>query len=191
MFTDEELAAIVDEARAGLPVMATEMGREGSAAGRDGVRTVERGTCLSDQTLALMKARGTCLVATITTVTREIGDPIVAARARAVVPLRRRLIARALQAGVRLVAGTDTEYEDKYRLQDELAEFVALGLTKSAALASATSGAATCLGIDGRTGSVKPGLEADLIGVERSPLNRRVARSRRSSTTEDVNRIRP
>ena len=173
VFTDEELAAIVDEAtRAGLPVMAHAHGDDGAAAAvRAGVRTIEHGTYLSDQTLALMKARGTCLVPTITTVTRESGDPIVAARARANVPLRRRLIARALQAGVTLAAGTDTEYEDKYRLQDELAEFVDLGLTKSAALASATSGAAACLGIDRRTGSVKPGLEADLMVVDRSPLD--------------------
>ena len=171
VFTDEELAAITDEAkRAGLPVMAHAHGDEGAAAAvRAGVRTIEHGTHLSDQTLALMKERGTCLVPTITTITRERGDPIVAARARASIPLRRDLVRRALKAGVRIVAGTDVEYADQYRLQDELAEFVREGLTSDAALKSATSVAAACLAIEGRTGSVKPGMEADLIVVDRSP----------------------
>jgi imidazolonepropionase-like amidohydrolase len=173
VFNDEELSAIVDEAkRAGLPVMAHAHGDEGAAAAvRAGVRTIEHGTYLSDQTLALMKERGTCLVPTITTITRENGDPIVAARARANVPIRRALVARALEAGVRVITGTDIEYADKYGLQDEIAEFARQGMTWNAALKSATADAAACLGIDGRTGSVKPGLEADLIGVDRSPVD--------------------
>jgi imidazolonepropionase-like amidohydrolase len=152
--------------------MAHAHGDEGAAAAvRAGVRTIEHGTYLSDQTLALMKERGTCLVPTITTITRENGDPIVAARARANVPIRRALVARALEAGVRVITGTDIEYADKYGLQDEIAEFARQGMTWNAALKSATADAAACLGIDGRTGSVKPGLEADLIGVDRSPVD--------------------
>jgi imidazolonepropionase-like amidohydrolase len=34
----------------------------------------------------------------------------------------------------------------------------------------ATSVAAACLGIDGRTGSMKAGLEADLIVVDHDPI---------------------
>ncbi|HSE37769.1 MAG TPA: amidohydrolase family protein, partial [Blastocatellia bacterium] len=34
---------------------------------------------------------------------------------------------------------------------------------------AATSVAATCIGVDKRTGSIKPGMEADFIAIERDP----------------------
>ena len=37
------------------------------------------------------------------------------------------------------------------------------------AIKSATSVAASCLGVDKRTGSIKPGMEADFIAIERDP----------------------
>jgi imidazolonepropionase-like amidohydrolase len=171
-FTDEELAAATDEAkRSGLAVMAHAHGDEGAAAAvRAGVRTIEHGTYLSDQTLALMKERGTYLVPTFTTTMREEGDAIVAARQRANLPRRRAMTARALKLGVRIVAATDIEYDDKYRLQDEIVEFVRLGMSPMGAIKSATTVAAECLTIDARTGAIKPGLEADLIVVEGDPL---------------------
>jgi imidazolonepropionase-like amidohydrolase len=171
ILTDEELAAATDEAKlAGLAVMAHAHGDEGAAAAvRAGVRTIEHGTYLSDQTLVLMKERGTYLVPTFTTTMREGGDPIVAARQRANIPRKRAMTIRALKLGVKVVAGTDIEYDDKYRLQDEMAEFVRLGLSPMAAIRSATSVAAESLTIDTRTGSIRPGLEADLIVIEGDP----------------------
>ena len=171
IFTDEELAAVTDEAkRAGLAVMAHAHGDEGAAAAvRAGVRTIEHGTYLGDETLTLMKERGTYLVPTFTTTMREQGDPIVAARQRANLPRKRAMTARALKLGVRIVAGTDIEYDDKYRLQDEIVEFVRLGLSPMAAIKSATSVAAECLMISARTGSIRPGLEADLVAVDGDP----------------------
>jgi imidazolonepropionase-like amidohydrolase len=65
--------------------------------------------------------------------------------------------------------GTDIEYDDKYRLQDEMAEFVRLGFSPMAAIRSATSLAAESLAINTRTGSIKPGLEADLIAIDGDP----------------------
>src|SRR5258708_15992477 len=62
-FTDEEMAAIVDEARkTGLPVAAHAHSDEGPpAALLASVRSIEHGTYLRDDTLGLMKARGTYL----------------------------------------------------------------------------------------------------------------------------------
>ena len=117
----------------------------------------------------MMKERGTYLVPTFTTTMREQGDPIVAARQRANLPRKRAMTARALKLGVRIVAGTDIEYDDKYRLQDEIVEFVRLGLSPMAAIKSATSVAAECLMINARTGSIRPGLEADLVAVDGDP----------------------
>jgi imidazolonepropionase-like amidohydrolase len=39
------------------------------------------------------------------------------------------------------------------------------------AIRAATSVSAECLGIEKRTGTIKPGLEADLLVVERNPLS--------------------
>lgn len=49
-------------------------------------------------------------------------------------------------------------------------ELAALGMPPLEAIRAATSVAAACLGIDQRTGTVRPGLEADLIVVDADPL---------------------
>lgn len=169
--TDEELAAVIDEARrAGLTVMAHAHGDEGAAAAvRGGARTIEHGTYLSDETLALMKDRGTCLVPTMTTFLREEGDAVVAARSRANLPRLAALVARANERGIKVAAGTDIMYDDKYRQQDELVLLTQQGLSPIAAIKSATSVASECLSINARTGAIRPGLEADLIVVEGDP----------------------
>ncbi len=180
VFTDEELAAAVDEARkAGLFVAAHAHGDEGAAAAvRAGVRTIEHGTYLSDQTLALMKERGACLVPTIATVMDLIdpgGDydhPALSIRGRAMLPRLREVSARAWKMRVPIIAGTDTPYApgSRRRVADEVAELAQIGMPPMDAIKGATSTAAQCLGIEKRTGSVKPGLEADLIAVEGDPL---------------------
>src|SRR6185503_11403602 len=60
VFTDQELAAAVDEARkSGVYVAAHAHGDEGAASAvRAGVRSIEHGTYMSDATLALMKEQG-------------------------------------------------------------------------------------------------------------------------------------
>ena len=180
VYSEEELAAAVDEARrAGRLVAAHAHGDEGAAAAvRAGVRTIEHGTYLSDQTLALMKERGTCFVPTIATVADLIdpgGDydnPALSVRGRAMLPRVRDAGARGWKAGVRLVAGTDTDYGPRStrRLPDELVELVQAGVPPMDAIKAATSVAAQCLGVDQRTGALKAGLEADLVAVERDPL---------------------
>jgi imidazolonepropionase-like amidohydrolase len=173
MFTDDELAAIVEEAnKLGLPVAAHAHDAEGAAAAvRAGARSIEHGTYLTDQTLALMKQRGTYLVPTLSALAgNSQTNPIVAARYRAIAPRRRELTARALKMGIRIVAGSDVQYDDERRFQDELAALVAVGMRPMDAIKAATSIAAELLLISARTGAVKPGLEADLIAVDIDPL---------------------
>ncbi len=179
VFSDEELAAAVDEAhKANLYVAAHAHGDEGAAAAvRAGVRSIEHGTYLSDQTLQLMKDRGTYLVPTIATVLDLIdpgGDydnPVLSIRGRAMLPRVREVAAHAWKAGVKIVAGTDTGYgpSSVRRIPHEVAELVQIGMPPLDAIKAATSVAAECLGVDKRTGSVRPGLEADLLVVERDP----------------------
>ncbi|MEK6320189.1 MAG: amidohydrolase family protein [Acidobacteriota bacterium] len=180
VFTDEELAAAVDEARkSGVYVAAHAHGDEGAAAAvRAGVRSIEHGTYLSDQTLALMKERGIYLVPTIATVMDLIdpgGDydnPILSVRGRAMLPRVRETTAHAWKIGVRIVAGTDTGYSptSSRRMPHEIIELVNIGMPPMEAIKAATSVAAACIGVDKRTGSIKPGMEADFIGIERDPL---------------------
>ncbi len=177
-FTDEELAAITDEARKlGIPVAAHAHGDEGAASAvRAGVRSIEHGTYLSDQTLSEMKKRGIYFVPTLSFTTGYAAtggtekSPVVMARARAMAPRLRETAARARKLGVRIVAGSDARYDDERRLQDELDDLVHNGMAPIDAIKAATSVAAECLMVSGRTGSVKPGLEADLIAVDADPL---------------------
>jgi imidazolonepropionase-like amidohydrolase len=180
VFTEEELAAAVDEARkAGKFVAAHAHGDEGGAAAvRAGVRTIEHGTYLSDATLALMKERGTCLVPTIATVMDlvepggDYDDPALSVRGRAMLPRVREATAHAWKLGVKVIAGTDTDYgrQSTRRIPDEVAELVEAGMPALDAIKAATSTAAECIGVGRRTGAVRAGLEADLIVVERDPL---------------------
>ena len=67
-YTYEELKAMVDEAaRHGIKVAAHAHGTEGiKAAVRAGVTSIEHGSMLDDEAIALMKERGTYLVPTAT-----------------------------------------------------------------------------------------------------------------------------
>lgn len=179
--TDEEMAAAVDEAASRrIPVAAHAHGDEGAmAAVRAGVRSIEHGTYLSDRTLAEMKKRGTYLTPTIAVVTDLLdpgGDythPALAIRARGMLPRLRETVRRAHQMGIPIVAGTDTGYgpNSVLRIPDEIRELRAVGLSPMEAIQAATARSAELLGIAGRTGAVKVGLEADLIVVERNPLD--------------------
>lgn len=180
VYSEEEMAAAVDEARkSGVYVAAHAHGDEGAAAAvRAGVRSIEHGTYMSDATLALMKERGTYFVPTIATVIDLIepgGDydnAILAIRGRAMLPRLREAAAHAWKMGIKLVAGTDTGYgpASNRRIPHEVIELVGIGMPAMDAIKAGTSVSAECLNINQRTGSIKPGLEADLIAVERDPL---------------------
>src|SRR5262249_45725281 len=169
-----------DEARkANLYVAAHAHGDEGAAAAvRAGVRSIEHGTWMSDETLKAMKERGTYFVPTIATVADLIepgGDydnALLAIRGRAMLPRLRETAEKAWKLGIKLVAGTDTGYgpNSNRRLPDEIIELTKIGMPPMEAIKAGTSVAAECFGIEKRTGSIKKGLEADLIAVERDPL---------------------
>jgi len=176
-FTDEEMAAIVDEARKfGLPVAAHAHSDDGArGAVLAGVRSIEHGTYLSDETLSIMKSRGTYLDPTISTWTdgSEVGNPILEQRTRAMQPRARDTAGRAWKIGVKIVAGTDNPYEAAgrgYNMADEVAELVRAGLPPMDAIKAATSVSAECLGVEKRAGSIRPGMTADFIAVDRDPL---------------------
>ncbi len=180
IFNDEELAAIVDEAnKAGLQVVAHAHGNEGAtAAVRAGVHCIEHGTYLSDDTLRLMKEKGVYLDPTITATVDlsdpegEYDNPILQMRGKAMLPTGRELVTRAWKIGVKIVAGTDTTYfvNNNRTLADEMIELSDAGLGPMDAIKAGTSVSAEELGVDKRTGSIRAGYEADLVVIDRSPL---------------------
>ncbi len=183
MLSDDELAAAVAEARkAGVPVATHAHGDEGAAAAvRAGVSTVEHGTYLSDPTLKLMKERGVCFVPTLSaSAMGTIAVPgasneavALAIRARAMLARARDAVKRARQLGVRVIAGADSGYtpDDPHRVTDEMVELVTAGMSPMEAIQAATAKSAECLGISKRTGAIREGLEADLVVLDRNPLD--------------------
>jgi imidazolonepropionase-like amidohydrolase len=181
VYTEAELTAVVSEAAAkGIPVLAHAHGDEGAyAAVRAGVRSIEHGTYLSDSTLALMKAKGTFFVPTYSTLIDllepggDYDDPVTRVRAMHMIPRAEETIAKARQLGIRIAAGADVSYTPQSitRIAHEVANFVKLGMTPLEALRSATTVTAELFGIETKTGAIEPGLEADLIVVERNPLD--------------------
>src|SRR5215468_4465011 len=181
VFNDEEIAAVVDEARkSGVYVAAHAHGDEGAyAAVKAGVRSIEHGTYLSDRTLALMKERGTYFDPTIATVADLIepgGDydnAILSIRGRHMLPRVRETAAKAWKLGIKMVAGTDTGYgpQSNRRIPHEVIELVEIGMPPMDAIKAATSVSAELLGVGQRTGSIKPGFEADFIAIERDPIS--------------------
>jgi hypothetical protein len=76
------------------------------------------------------------------------------------------LLMRAMRAGARIVAGTDTP--NALNLHAELAAYVNAGMTPREALQTATVNAAAALDLD--AGTIEPGKLADLVIVDGNPL---------------------
>jgi imidazolonepropionase-like amidohydrolase len=180
MFSASELEVIVGEA--GLkstPVMAHAHGAEGAhAAVRAGVRSIEHGTYLTDDTLKLMAQMGTFFVPTADIVNdlAEAGgdydDAALQRRGQMMQPILRAAIGRARALGVKIAAGSDTGYGPRSvtTLAREVVMLAECGLSALEALQAATTRNAELLALEKQTGAVEAGLEADLVVVDGNPL---------------------
>ena len=81
-----------------------------------------------------------------------------------------RAIRRALELGVRVVAGTDAGGHGHPANAGELECLVKAGMTPMQALQAATGWAAECLGWEDRLGTLESGKLADLVVVDGDPL---------------------
>jgi imidazolonepropionase-like amidohydrolase len=181
VYSQEELRILVAEAATkNIPVMAHAHGAEGAdAAVRAGVRSIEHGTYLTDDTLQLMAKQGTYFdpTADIVNDLSEAGGDYDNAglkrRGEMMRPILKAAIAKALKYGVKIVAGSDTGYgpNSVARVSREAGELVAAGLSPLQALQAATITNAELLKLDKQTGSVEPGYEADLLIVDGNPLD--------------------
>lgn len=179
---EEILAAVHEASKKGLFVAAHAHGQGGvNAAVRAGVRSIEHGTYVDDETLQLMKKQGTYFVPTLA-IMSPLGDPqgndaeSVALQIRThhmMKPLRE-AVRKAHALGIVVAGGTDGSYGDgddssRVRPGYEMQELIACGLSPLEAISAMTWNSARVLGIESRTGSIAVGMEADLQVVARDP----------------------
>lgn len=179
-FTEEEIRAVVMTARDyGFKVAAHAHGAEGmKRAIRAGVDTIEHGTFMDDEAMALMKERGTWYVPTIAAGrwvfarSKEDGylPALVRPKAALVGPQIQGTFAKAYKAGVKILFGTDTGVSAHGDNAREFVLMVEAGMPPMEAIQSATSVTAKFLEIDDRLGSVTTGKIADLVAVPGDPL---------------------
>jgi imidazolonepropionase-like amidohydrolase len=173
-YTYEELKAMVDEAsRHGVKVAAHAHGTEGiKAAIRAGVASIEHGSLLDDEAIAMMKERGTWLVPTTYLVDRinlATLPPIIRQKAETIMPHARESMRKAFAAGVKVAFGTDAGVFPHGENAHEFAVYVKLGMTPANALRTGTMNAAELLGLADR-GTIAVGKLADLVAVPGNPL---------------------
>ena len=173
-YSDEELKAIVAEAnRHQISVAAHAHGTEGiNAAIKAGVRSIEHGSLLNDESIRLMKQNGTFLVPTTYVLfalnTSTLKQPM-RGKAEYLIPLAKVNIAKAINANVKIAFGTDSPMIPHGDNAKEFSSLVALGMTPIGAIRTATINAAELLKMPHR-GEIKSGFEADIIGVSENPL---------------------
>jgi imidazolonepropionase-like amidohydrolase len=179
IYTERQIQVIVEEAaRAGISVMVHAHGDAGvRAAVLGGAKSIEHATYASEETLQLMVEHGTYLVPTLSSIssfgtTGTYSDPALYLRGLHMAPRRRGVARRAFELGIPMVTGIDSYYEEdnNSRVSREVGFLVDQGVTPFDAIRGATSLAAEMLGVDDETGSIQPGLDADLLVVDLNPL---------------------
>jgi imidazolonepropionase-like amidohydrolase len=174
-FTEEQIRAAVEQAAEyGTFVAAHAHGAEGiKRAVRAGVRSIEHGSLIDDEGIALMKAHGTWLVADIwngdyiDSVGREQHWPADVLRKNTETTATQRAgFRKAVAAGVRIAYGTDSGVYPHGMNAMQLPYMVKYGLTPMQAIQSATISAAQLMQWEDRVGSITPGKFADIIAVE-------------------------
>jgi len=178
--TRAELGAIVEEAhRLGRKVAAHCHGDAAAKVAIDaGVDSLEHGSFIKADTLALMKKKGTALVPTLMATHWLGGDeariaafpPSIQAKIRAASAAHASMFKEALRIGVTIGFGTDSAVAPHGMNAREFSLMTGLGMTPAAALRSATTVDAQLLGIGAQTGALEPGKLADIVAVPGDPL---------------------
>jgi imidazolonepropionase-like amidohydrolase len=174
-YTEEEIRAAVEEAaNYGTFVAAHAHGAEGiKRAVRAGVRSIEHGSLADDEALALMKERGTWLVADIwngdfidSVGTRDHWPQEILRKNIETTEAQRVAFRKAVALGVNLAYGTDSGVYPHGLNAQQLPYMVKYGMTPMQAIQSATIAAARMMDWSDHVGSIAPGKYADLIAVK-------------------------
>jgi imidazolonepropionase-like amidohydrolase len=177
--TYEEMKMAVDEAhRTGRKVAAHAHGTQGiKDAVRAGVDSIEHGSLIDAEGIAMMKEHGTYLVADI------YDDEYILGKAqdfgmskesiekeKMVGRLQRENFQKAVEAGVKIAFGTDAGVYPHGDNAKQFAYMVKFGMTPAGAIRAATSSAAQLIDRAKDVGTLEAGKYADVIAVSANPL---------------------
>jgi imidazolonepropionase-like amidohydrolase len=178
-FNDEELKAIVETAKDyGMAVAAHCHGAVAmKRAILAGVTSIEHGTYMDDEAIALFKKYGTWYVPTIIA-GKSVADsakkpgffpPVIAGKALAVGPVIQGTFAKAYKAGVKIAFGTDAGVYAHGKNWMEFVYMTEVGMPALEAIKCATVNGAELIGISDKAGTIEPGKWADIVAVEGDP----------------------
>ena len=170
-FSEEDLRAVVEEARRWhRDVAAHAYGGEGAkSAIRAGVRSVEHGMLMDDETLRLMVKHGTWWCPTLSVYIPESKEDDTELRRR-IVASHKEVFQKAMKMGVKIAFGTDAGAFEHGTQARELVRMVDYGMPPLEAIRSATVRGAELLRLEKEIGTVESGKAADVIAVEGDPL---------------------
>ena len=179
-FSEDELRAVITTAKDyGFKVAAHAHGAEGiKRALRAGIDSIEHGTYMDDETIALFKKTGAWYVPTISagkyvaekSIVPDYYSPMVRPKAAAIGPLIQATFAKAYKAGVKIAFGTDAGVFPHGENAKEFVYMVEAGMPALEAIRAATLNAAQLLDQATKLGSLEPGFAADMIAVSGDPL---------------------
>lgn len=178
-FTVDEVKSIVEAAKDyGFKVAAHAHGTEGmKRAVEAGVTSIEHGTYMTDEIMAMMKEKGTWYVPTIYA-GRFVADKaktpgyfpeVVRVKAEKIGALIQQTAGKAYKAGVKIGFGTDMGVGPHGDNAREFIYLVEAGMPPAEALKAATISAAEVLGVEDQ-GAIEPGRRADIIALPADPL---------------------
>lgn len=178
-YSQEEMNAIVDEARMwGRKACAHAHGTEAiKMAVKAGVASVEHGSLLDDEAIALMLKYNTYLVADVyvtdyilTEYAKNGSPPFIIEKEKKVGAAQRESFQKAWKAGVKMAYGTDAGVYPHGLNARQFGVMVKLGMPPMQAIQSATINAADLLGWKNKVGSIAVGKYADIIAVVGNPV---------------------
>jgi len=179
-YTEEEMRAVVETAtQLDRRVAAHAHGTAGiKAAVRAGVTSIEHGSILDAEAVALMKQHGTWLVPTLlagftveSLATAGRLPPPIAAKALAIAPRMHNSFKMALDGGVKIALGTDAGVMHHGTNAREFGLMVRYGMPPMQAIVAGTSSGATLLGLERDIGTIAVGKRADIVAVHGNPLD--------------------
>lgn len=179
-FTIDEIKAVVETAKDyGMNVACHAHGAEGiRRAILGGVTSIEHGTFMDDEDIALAKKYGTWYVPTIIA-GKSVADsakipgyfpPVIAGKALEVGPHIQQTFAKAYKAGVKIAFGTDAGVYAHGKNYIEFQYMTEAGMPPMEAIKAATVHAADLLGISKERGTISINKMADIIAVSGDPL---------------------
>ena len=179
-FTIEEIKAITETANDyGMLTAAHAHGDLGmQRAIKGGIKTIEHGSFMSDETMELMKQYNVYMVPTISAgkkVVEKAKIPgyfpeVVAKKAIEVGALVQETFGRAYKKGVPIAFGTDAAVFPHGENAIEFGYMVEAGMPPMEAIQAATVTNAMLLGIDDKLGRLSKGYLADIIAVKGDPV---------------------